>query len=58
MKVLKSEDDVSDVSNVSFSEDTTKPPADCSNEITIGRPEERTEQTAATDLYVEYDHGN
>ena len=33
MKVLKSEDDVSDVSNVGFSEDTTKPPADCSNEM-------------------------
>jgi hypothetical protein len=33
VKVLKSEDDVSDVGNVGFSEDTTKPPADWSNEM-------------------------
>jgi len=33
VKVLKSEDDVSDLGNVGFSEDTTKPPADCRNEM-------------------------
>ena len=33
MKALKSEDDVSDVGNVGFREDTPKLPAECSNEM-------------------------